>query len=71
MIPVKFEDFCMPGWMSMLIGTSTFEVGTSPFNCFLIQHLIFLIKYTRPLVYNLEKNSNFIGLIELNPDKSN
>ncbi|XP_041370245.1 uncharacterized protein LOC121384084 isoform X2 [Gigantopelta aegis] len=24
-IPVKFEDFCMPGWMSMLIGTSTFE----------------------------------------------
>ncbi|ELU04881.1 hypothetical protein CAPTEDRAFT_227756 [Capitella teleta] len=24
-IPVRAEDFCMPGWMSMLIGTGTFE----------------------------------------------
>jgi len=25
-IPVCFDDFQMPGWMSMLIGTSVFEV---------------------------------------------
>nr|XP_006825953.1 PREDICTED: uncharacterized protein LOC102806317 [Saccoglossus kowalevskii] len=24
-VPLKYEDFAMPGWMSMLIGTSTFE----------------------------------------------
>ncbi|XP_077992393.1 uncharacterized protein LOC144446494 isoform X2 [Glandiceps talaboti] len=24
-VPLKYEDFEMPGWMSMLIGTSTFE----------------------------------------------
>ncbi|XP_074640330.1 uncharacterized protein LOC141898375 isoform X2 [Tubulanus polymorphus] len=24
-VPLKYEEFCMPGWMSMLIGTSTLE----------------------------------------------
>ena len=28
-IPLRYEEFCMPGWMSMLIGTGVFEVGPS------------------------------------------
>ena len=28
-VSLAYEDFEMPGWMSMLIGTSTFEVSHS------------------------------------------